>query len=514
MQAQTERVYIATDRPAYVSGDRIWCSLFCMDRNGVLSRESAVAYVELISAEGTAAQAKISLLNGRGCGTVELPVQVPTGNYRMVAYTALEGGETALQGSKVLSVYNPFSLARVGGGVTVVTTNPTPVKTGDVNGEISVNVPRKVGAGKPFTAILQGVPSDLCLSVYLEDGLEQVENGTLEGFLKTFPADAVGSGSCEYDGEVVSGTAIGAPAGNLAILSSAGSPDDTYFTYVEENGDIHFATGNIYGNREMVCLVQDAGEEVRIRLNSPFLHPSVDSLPVLHLHESQFEMLVRRKSALSSLLSADTLYTFLPRREDQMLSGVAWERYHLDDYTRFHSVEEIIVEILPSVRLRRNQLEVSVPDGTENVRKFKDKVLVMLDGVVIPDISLLLNLDAMLLEDIYVCRENIVSGQLVYNGVVNFVSKMNYVRALNFPENVYVLDFPGVSYPLAYLGAREAGMDMRQLLYWNPALYIKKGESRRIELAAPAYAGRFCVVAEGLSDEGKAVRAVTYFEVE
>ena len=45
----TERVFIATDRGAYISGDRVWCSLFCVDDDGSLSKESAVAYIELIS---------------------------------------------------------------------------------------------------------------------------------------------------------------------------------------------------------------------------------------------------------------------------------------------------------------------------------------------------------------------------------------------------------------------------------------------------------------------------------
>ena len=64
LQAQTERVFVLTDRSAYLSGERVWCSLFCLDENGRLSLRSAVAYVELVSAEGTAEEVKIGLLGG------------------------------------------------------------------------------------------------------------------------------------------------------------------------------------------------------------------------------------------------------------------------------------------------------------------------------------------------------------------------------------------------------------------------------------------------------------------
>lgn len=512
VQAQTERVFVVTDRTAYLSGDRVWCSLFCLDENGRLSGQSAVSYLELISADGTAEETKIGLLNGRGSGEFTLPAQLPTGNYRLVAYTALEGGKNALGGSRLLSVFNPFSVARVKGGV-IFEEAPAP-ETQERKEGLEIGVPRRVRAGDSFAVIINGAASDVALSVYHADGLEQVPVTRLKSWVKdTFPVSGESGGQSEYDGEVIHGKAYGAPVGSAAILSSAGSSDDTYFSMVQQDESINFPTGNIYGDRELVCVVPAADEKVRIRLESPFVHPSDPDIPALYLHESQYGALVSRKNSLSVLYAADTLYTFLPRREDLLLSGVSWERYHLDDYNRFPSIQEIIVEILPTVRLRRGAIEVLVTDGTNTVRNFKDRVLVMMDGVVIPDFSLLMNLDAMLLDDVYVCTEPFVSGYISYNGIVNFVSKKNYVTALNFPENVYVLDFKGVRYPVAYLGAVPGGRDVRQLLYWHPSLQIKEGQTQRLPLTAPDYAGRFYIVAEGLSEEGEPVSAAAYFDV-
>ena len=125
LRAQTpvERVYVSTDRNAYIAGDAVWCSLFCLDENGRLSPRSAVAYLELVSTDGTAAEAKIGLLEGRGAGSFRIPVTTPTGTYRLVAYTAVNAAEEGtpwMAGSRLLSVYTTTSAARVVGGVEIL----------------------------------------------------------------------------------------------------------------------------------------------------------------------------------------------------------------------------------------------------------------------------------------------------------------------------------------------------------------------------------------------------------
>ena len=103
----------------------------------------------------------------------------------------------------------------------------------------------------------------------------------------------------------------------------------------------------------------------------------------------------------------------------------------------------------------------------------------MMDGVVITDLGLLLEFDAMLIEDVDVYTQAIACGKVSFSGIVNFVTKKNYVTTLSFPDNVKVVDFNGVSYPVAYYGGTppEGVEDVRQLLYWDPALRLASGEN-------------------------------------
>ena len=111
-----ERTYVCTDRHSYVAGEDVFCSVFCFDGgSGSLSDFSSVAYVELISPEGSAVRVKMALQDGRGAGRLRLPSTLPTGNYRLIAYTALNRNEEDMdyfRGSRVISVYNTLSASR------------------------------------------------------------------------------------------------------------------------------------------------------------------------------------------------------------------------------------------------------------------------------------------------------------------------------------------------------------------------------------------------------------------
>lgn len=511
----TERVFVSTDRTAYVSGDRVWFSAFCLDGNGYLSDKSGVAYLELVSSDGTAAQVKVALIEGRGSGEFIIPASTPTGNYRLMAYTALQGSDSAVCGSRILSIYNVHSPARVKDGVSTGIM-PEAVFPEDSSQGIKLEVPGVIHQGRTFSISVSGNPSDISISVYHDDGLVQVLPPSLDSFLESFPVHEEPVGSAEYEGETIHAMAEGAEEGSIAILSSSGSPDDMYISRVKADGSISFNTGNIYGNREMVCEIIEGSKDVRIRLLENFTHPKADNVPALKLHKDQFAPLVRRKKALTSRVDSVSLIKFQPRREGRLFAGAEWERYHLDDYTRFATVPEVLTEIVLNARIRKYRgtgvLEISIPDGAEVHRPFKDHILAMMDGVVVSDLDLITNFDAMLLSDVYVYRKPIVSGNLLYNGAVNFVTKNNYVTALRFPPQVCVVDFNGVRYPAAYTGGVTEGReDLREILYWHPSLKTE-GHSV-IQLKAPSYTGTFRVVAEGLDNEGKAVRAVSSFEV-
>ncbi len=528
-QAQgVEKIYVSTDRDVYVAGDEIWCSLFCVDAStGKLSPWSAVCYLELVSSDGTAATAKVGIMEGRGAGKFRIPPTAATGNYRLIAYTA-RYPDAFLPGSKPVSVFNTTSTARVRNGVHLVPEQEYRVKAFSraSDGLLNLSVRETPRSGHSFSLALSGGKEgvDISLSVYEVDQLNAPRGHSWEDFFRELPVPVTASARIpEYEGEIVYAAVEGLQERQLdslsqvavATLSSAGSPTDVYVGKLGDRGRLMFFTNNIYGDRELVCEV--AGGSGYISLMDPFRYPSVGDMEPLELSAAQYGSLVRRKAAAGIMLQVDTLVQFLPRRQDILLENMPKKTYHLDDYTRFPSFQEVMVEIVKELRIRtvrgKRQLQLIVSDAAGGRKVAKDNLLVMLDGVVIGDLSLLEGMDAMLLEDVDIYEESITLGGLSYNGVVNFITRNNYVKALQFPANVRVLDFKGVSYPVAYPGTPVGGADYRPLLYWHPALKLEAGGSRVLSLMAPSGPGTFRVIAEGLTASGKPLFEVLEFEV-
>ena len=538
-QVSVERIFVSTDRNVYLAGDAVWCSLTNMDGNGRFSNESAVAYLELISADGTVCTAKIGLLEGRGAGSFRIPVTAPTGTYRLIAYTAINAAENGTPwqaGSRLLTVFNSTSEARVTEGVEIVDEKAyealsTAPATPEGALELSTRIRIQKGASSVLNLHNAGTAASVSLSVFHDDDLlPAAQENTPGSFLRAIPRSVSlkKAVSPENDGEVVSARIAGTILKNedditYTTLSAAGSPSDVYIGRSDGSDRIRFYTSNIYGNREIVCEVSQLDrKEGYISFESPFLLPTVGDLPKLRLSPVQRSDLMARKAALRSekTLRIDTLTSFMRHREDLLLSSLAKKRYHLDDYTRFPSVKEIIVEIIPELHLRTSRgkqvLTLTIADALEKNFTRTDNILVMMDGVVLSDLDLLVGFDAMLIEDIDIYDEAFLCGKYPFRGLVNFITKKNYVTALHFPANVRVLDFQGVAYPVAYNGAvpEGKGQDQRQLLYWHPILQLDADSDYRLEFTAPGYAGRFKAVAEGFTEDGKPIHQEFTFEVE
>ena len=534
-----ERIYVSTDRQVYLAGDVVWCSLTVMDENGRFSNASAVSYLELISTDGTACTAKIGLLEGRGAGSFRIPVTTPTGTYRLVAYTSVNKAEEGMPwqaGSRILTVFNTTSAARVADGVEILDNQAyAGRKPAETAPEGSVDLSMRTRLPKGTATVLSlhnlGSAASISLSVRHEDDLLPApQENTPERFLKAIPAAArfYKEAIPENDGEIITARLRGTLVRDeddisYAFLSTAGSPTNLYIGRSDGNDHIRFYTSNIYGNREIVCEVSQLDrKEGYIDFESPFLRPSAGDLPKLCLSPAQKPNLTARKTALRSekALRIDTLTAYMAHREDLLLSAVEMHRYHLDDYTRFPSVQEVLVEILPELRLKREKgkaiFQLTVSDALKRHYNRTDNILMMMDGVVVSDPDLLLSFDAMLIEDVDIYDQAFVVGKTPVRGIVNFITKKNYVTALNFPSNVRVLDFQGVAYPVAYNGAVPpgSGPDLRQILYWHPILNLDAGSDYRIELTTPGYSGRFKAVAEGFTEDGTPVYQEFTFEVE
>src|SRR5690606_37366922 len=84
-----ETVFVHFNASFLFAGEYLYYKVYCMDKSTRnLSGISKIAYVELLGEGGTRVFAqKIRLEKGEGEGDFFIPVTVPSGNYKLVAYT-------------------------------------------------------------------------------------------------------------------------------------------------------------------------------------------------------------------------------------------------------------------------------------------------------------------------------------------------------------------------------------------------------------------------------------------
>ena len=119
--------------------------------------------------------------------------------------------------------------------------------------------------------------------------------------------------------------------------------------------------------------------------------------------------------------------------------------YNLDEYRQFRTIREVLVEYVSCVSSRKI-------DGVQKliVRKEQDRyvtflpTLVLIDGMPVSNVERLLNYDARRIHYINVYGGQYTFGNVVYNGILTFVTRSgqltNYPTEPNMQYLVY--EFP------------------------------------------------------------------------
>lgn len=511
-----ERTYVTTDRDWYAAGETVYLSAFCVDvSNGVrLSDVSAVAYVELTSADGMALGGKVALQGGRGAGSLELPRTLPTGNYRLSAYTALSGQEGNYDprtGSRIISIYNTLSTARV---ADAVEEGSAPLSQGEQPNSASLQV-RTLPDGR--IGLSSAVPASLSLSVYRNELFPSYGRGSLAQALGVPAGPRTREVVPEYDGEIMTLRISGADGEPLkdiqspvVYVSRPGHLEDVYAAPLQGDGLARLYTANFFGPGDMVVTLEKGAPAFKAELDSPYRRLEPGDIPALMLDASLKEPLARLNARMqvTSAFDADTLYQRLPSRQIVFLSDKC-TRYVLDDYTRFATMREVFVEYLSDIRARGRgeELELQVRslkrEGTGQVFR-EDPSLILVDGVPVFDHSLVYNLDPNLVQSVEVYPYYCTLGRVMYSGVANFKTFKGDLGGIRFGDNVRILDFTGAAYPVAFTPSQDSRYpNERETLLWQPLVELQAGE----ELVLPALQAPegVVLVAEGLTEEGEPI---------
>ncbi len=542
-----ERVYVSTDKDCYVAGENIWCSVYCIDSSkGDFSSVSSVAFLEFHSMKGVEATVKIPLIEGRGGGRLQIPLNFATGNYSIVAYTRSSGGNSLgdFEG-RTVTVFNTLTSDKVEGGVEVVGEDmnlaPAVWNCREDEDKIAIRVQKddlSLGSIPVVLENLEDGDMQLNVSVYHVDALagELGLGGYNSKPLMQRTGNFESTSIIDYAGETIrariipeakgmedAGNAVGRR--RYVYMSAMGNTDDLYISNVDSLGYVTYLTNNISGERDLVFEVVDGNMGAyNVEIDDPVYRHTPARIPVLKISSKMQDALQRRgmHMQIAKRFESDDKFDLMDMRNNSFYGAVVPVVFNLDEYTRFPLMEEVVREYVTNLRIRKQdgkRVFKVVWESAEGAYKVsKGNVLVLLDGVPVEDHSKIIEMDPLLVRQIVIYPRKFVLNYFVFDGIVKFNTYKGDMGGVKLGENVAVLSHSGVQYPLAFTAAKVAGdanyPNYNNTIYWNPLVTLKGGGNFGFNCVLPAYKGEFRVVVEGIGSKGTGVYRTVTFSVE
>ena len=528
-----ERVYVQTDKQTYISGELLWMKLYITDETGKPSSFSKIGYVELLDESDAHVQIKLDVVNGVGEGCMELPVSLPTGNYLLTAYTRNMRNESeAVFFRKTIGVINTFRA-----NASIEIDSVADISFSPVLQDNNISVTAKIYTTRSQSEVLiQGLPEDLHslgISIAGIDFVAGMDNIVKwHSLLPDYSSEQIKNDFLpEYEGHIISGKIVDAVTnepctedGVYSLLGFTGDQLRIFGGMVDNEYNIQFVTDRITGSKEFaIAAIAPSDSKYRINIQSPFALHSERELPVFRMNSKWEDQLQLRSVGLQVLYAyfADSM-----SRADTTFSHFQWKpdrSYVLDEYTRFTTMEEIVIEFIPSLRFRRiNNKRYLMIFIDENNTFSLGNSLVLLDGIPITDHDIIFRYNPLLVYKIDIFKDKFVFGNRRFEGVVSFTTYKHDYPGLILDETTQIFDYEGTQlrrhfYSPLYPEKSDAQRrmpDYRHTLLWMPDVKTGGQPSLSVPFSTSDLTGTFQITVEGLTKGGKFIRGTSFFNVE
>lgn len=529
----SERIEIFTDKSSYLSGEDIVVAVTTTNAGRQPIEFSKVVYVELTDSNRVQAQLMLSVENATGRGVLSIPEDLPTGYYRLRAYTRYMRNE----GSEVFT-------NRI-----VAVVNAATLHYSDLGGKEGRSVPELSGSAKPERELqgreqggsrmlhtdkalygrrakgllsVDGLPAGAAvynISIAAEMDVSGMISNASE--LPLIEQNAKSSTYlAEYEGHIITASIKGiSPATRAILLSVPGNNTPSLIAGRKvDTGVYEFITRNLIGATELATSI-DTREEERFTLEFQTPYAPVDPciLPDLKVDSASLPAIQERYIALQARQAfLPELYT---HSQQTVTTGLTPEwTYRLEEYTRFNTVEEVILEFVSNVRFRRVNGIRTLAVNREGLEGYTlGNTLVLLDNVPVFNHELLLGYDASLIEQIDVYRGQYVFGGQLYDGMVAFSTHTKDFRGFQLDRstmiNTYIGPQPIVELKTPDTFSRPRAQnepDFRTTLLMESR---RLAEKQNIPFTTSDHTGTYRVSIRGLTKDGVEFSETQFIEV-
>jgi hypothetical protein len=337
----------------------------------------------------------------------------------------------------------------------------------------------------------------------------------------------------EFDGHFIYGkvfnTVTNAPAPHInSYLAALDFPARLYTAVSNADGSVRFELRDFFGLKEItVQTALNLDSIYRFEMANPFSKQFSTTQS-----GSFFFDKTRENTLLKRAINMQTSNAFLPKAfaspksvisDSTAFFGPPDEKYFLDDFTRFPTLEEVLREYVRGVLVRRKQKEFHfrMIDKLVPNTFYATDPLTLLDGIPIFNIDKLMEIDPLKVKKIETISGRYFLGALSFTGIVSFSTYQNDLAGFELSPKVLVMPYEGVQAPREFYEPKYDSKteisrripDFRNLLHWAPDVTTDANGKASVQFYTSDQTGTYKVVVQGMTANGTAGRRMFTFEV-
>lgn len=538
---ESETIFIHTNESTFVTGETLLYKLYCLNANSKeLSKISKIAYVEIIDSNGTrVSRNKIALTNGVASNEIFINTSYITGNYKLIAYTNWMLNNTKSKYSETnITIINPFLPIKNNSN----STNKTSFETFKQE-NYSENEDVIVKLSKDYYTKRDKVELEIISkSQKFKDGNFSISvrkiddlsfNKTIQSTdfinkdLDKFINQSTNINLPELRGELLMGK-ISSNDINKTLsekyiaLSIIGDPFDFKIAKSNNNGEFYFILDqNLKKSDCILQILENDLNDFQIHLKAPVetkINPTNFNynVNVSEKHINDIEARLVACQIVNAYSTKDTLTTksskFIPFYE------FTAKEYILDDYKRFPTFKETIIEIVPAVYFKQNEgnYTLHIRDYITSGESF-GSALVLVDGLYLQDVNELFNYNTNNIYKISIVNKAYSYGSKIFSGVISITTfnrdynpKSRNIFATQIERCIPEKPYTTTNYDSDNDYTRLP--DYRYQLVWNTNLSLSEN-TNPFSFYTSDIEGNFEISIEGFSLKGEPLSVKKTFEV-
>jgi hypothetical protein len=336
----------------------------------------------------------------------------------------------------------------------------------------------------------------------------------------------------EYDGHIITGKLVNNKSGkgvrDEGVYLSVPSTRTQFRPALSDSkGFVKFELTGFYGSEELIVQTNPKEDSLsHVEIASPFSQKYSNNvfpdypIPTINSSTLTYQNI---QEQVRHVYDGTKLSRFTRQYVDtSTFYGSPDEKYLLDDYTRFQTMEEVLREYVHSINVNRRGDNYQIYAVNNSVRNFfPDEPLILIDGVPFFYANELVQTDPLKIKRLDLINRQYDLGYQTYPGIINLTTYHGDLDGIVLNPHALVLDYPGIPETREFFSPKyeteqqinSRMPDFRTLLYWTPQIKSDATGRKQLNFYTSDLPGKYALVVEGVSDTGVPVNHVVFFTV-